>query len=140
MRGFGIIKVITVGYSGLDSQCINSLAHAVSAAPQCVGDRVPITCTLLRIARDINGAASAAPRFFRRATAELRLVCRRGHREGDCFFTIASRRDEAQEGGETVENKSRSDILGKDAGVKGQTKGEETGCDTKASADVCSFP
>lgn len=47
---------------------------------------------------------------------------------------------EHKTGGGTVENKSRSDILGKDAGVKGQTKGEETGCDTKASADVCSFP
>lgn len=46
VRWFGIIKVITVGYSGLVSQCINSLAHAVSAAPHCVGDRVPITCTL----------------------------------------------------------------------------------------------
>lgn len=57
------------------------------------------------------------------------------------FLRLHLKRDEAQ-GGETVENKSRSDILGKDtmAGVKGQTKGEETECDTKASADVCTFP
>lgn len=35
---FGLIKLITEGYSDCVSQCINSLAHAVSAAPQCVGD------------------------------------------------------------------------------------------------------
>lgn len=56
------------------------------------------------------------------------------------FYDCISERWSTRRGGGTVENKSRSDILGKDAGVKGQTKGEETGCDTKASADVCSFP
>lgn len=35
-----IIKLITVGYSDCVSHCINSLAHLVSAASQCVGECV----------------------------------------------------------------------------------------------------
>lgn len=35
-----LIKLITVGYSDCVSHCINSLAHLVSAASQCVGECV----------------------------------------------------------------------------------------------------
>lgn len=38
VRWLDIIKLITVGYSDCVSQSINSLAHLVSAAPQCVGE------------------------------------------------------------------------------------------------------
>lgn len=53
----GIIKLITVGYSDCVSQCINSVAHLVSAASRCMGEVcqwILITCILLRIFQDIN--------------------------------------------------------------------------------------
>lgn len=140
VRGVGIIKVITVGYSGLLSQRINSLAHTVSAAPQCVGDPVPITCTLSRFARDINGAAflTAPDRLPRSSGASSFFFF--------LFFffffiTIATSREEA-EGGKKCKIKvlavSSARIPSLGFGGKPEEE-EEVGCDTNESADVPSF-